>query len=161
MTTIDTREVQQRRRVRFRKLDAVLADAGRMERAETRTTVGNWTAAQNVQHIAEAVDRSIDGFEKLAPEEIRRQAIPRRDEMLKDGFPAGILIPPDMQDSLPEPTVTWEEALENLRRAVARTETEAMNADHPFLGPMSHKQWGQFHCRHAELHFSFVHLADK
>ncbi len=161
MTTIDTREVQQRRRVRFRELDAVLADAGRMERAETRTTSGNWTAAQNVQHIAETVDRSIDGFEKLAPEEIRRQAIPRLNGMLKDGFPAGILIPPDMQEGLPASTVTWEEALENLRRAVARTRTETMNADHPFLGPMSHKQWGQFHCRHAELHFSFVHLADK
>jgi hypothetical protein len=32
-----------------------------------------------------------------------------------------------------------------------------MTATSPVLGRLSHEQWVQFHCRHAEMHFSFMH----
>ena len=77
--------------------------------------------------------------------------------MVTEGFSPGIQLPDDMQHLVPSAECGWDDALSKLRQVVSRTQTERMGADHPVLGPMSHEQWVQFHCRHAELHFSFVH----
>ena len=34
---------------------------------------------------------------------------------------------------------------------------ERMSKPSPVFGPMTHEEWEQLHCRHAELHFSFIH----
>ena len=68
-------------------------------------------------------------------------------------------IPDDLSRFRPPADVSWADALKHLRWAVSRSDHERMEADHPFLGPFSHAQWVRFRCRHAELHFSFMHAA--
>lgn len=50
-----------------------------------------------------------------------------------------------------------EEAMEQLRKAVARTKTERMEAAHPAFGNMTHDEWVKLHLRHSEMHLSFAH----
>ena len=71
---------------------------------------------------------------------------------------AGFKIPAKFQSLAPDPDVTWDDAMTKLRRAIQRIENgERMNAVSPFLGPMSHDEWEKMQCRHAEMHFSFLH----
>ena len=49
-----------------------------------------------------------------------------------------------------------QEALDDLRRAVARTKSERMEAVHPAFGKMTHDEWNTLHLRHSELHLSFA-----
>jgi hypothetical protein len=51
---------------------------------------------------------------------------------------------------------TRQEALDDLRRAVARTKTERMEAVHPAFGKMTHEEWHTLHLRHSEMHLSFA-----
>ena len=41
--------------------------------------------------------------------------------------------------------------------AVARLATATEVPDHPLLGTMTRDEMEQLHCRHAELHLSFIH----
>jgi fructose-bisphosphate aldolase class 1 len=49
-----------------------------------------------------------------------------------------------------------QEALDDLRRAVARTKTERMTANHPAFGKKTHEEWNTLHLRHSEMHLSFA-----
>jgi hypothetical protein len=53
-------------------------------------------------------------------------------------------------------TITAQEALEQLRKAVARLRAEKMTARHPVFGRITHDEWARLHLRHAELHLSFA-----
>ena len=50
----------------------------------------------------------------------------------------------------------WQDALAVLRDAVTRAVSEGMKKQHAVLGPLTDDEWVKFHCRHAELHFSFL-----
>jgi hypothetical protein len=152
---IDTKAVEDRRAVRFTTIGEIVADAEALDRATRIRASGNWTPARIVEHVADWIEHSIDGCGARMPDDVRKRARARRDELLEGGFPAGIPIPGDRLQ--PPKQVSWSDALKHLRRAVGRTERERMEGDHPTLGPLSHEQWIRFHCRHAELHFSFVH----
>ncbi len=145
-----------RRPLHFESLDELLADAERVATPEARVT-GNWTVGQIIHHLAEAMHKSFDGYDGPAPPERRRIAMRQRPTLLKEGFPTGITLDGDLTRYAPPPEASLETARSRLRSAVIRSRDETMNADHPFLGEMDHKQWTQFHCRHAELHLSFVH----
>ena len=56
--------------------------------------------------------------------------------------------------------VTWEDAMKRLRTEVGRArDAGRMTRPSPILGRMSHNDWVRLPCRHAELHFSFMHPA--
>ena len=57
----------------------------------------------------------------------------------------------------PDPEISWDEAACYLRDTFGRLESHRMTAPSPVLGPLSHEQWQQLHCRHAEMHLGFVH----
>lgn len=145
----------ERRTVRFESMRDILEDIETLAKGDAITS-GDWTAGQLVNHIADAIHKSIDGYELLAPERERKIASRRRETLLVEGFPTGIKLEGEMTRYVPEPGVSFTAALENLRRAVGRVESERMEAVHPFLDRMDHEQWLRFHCRHAELHFSFL-----
>jgi hypothetical protein len=158
---IETGIVTDRRPVRYVELGDIRADAERMAQVERLRTTGNWAPAQILQHVADGIHHSIDGYGMQGPEEIRRSPMMRRDEILTDGIPVGFHLPTNMQHFMPSPNVTLDEAVAALGEAIARTVCERMRADHPFLGSLSHEQYVLFHCRHAELHFSFVHFDER
>ena len=47
----------------------------------------------------------------------------------------------------------------DLGAAIERAGSQRMKHPSPVLGKLSHEQWEQLHCRHAELHLSFLHPA--
>jgi hypothetical protein len=46
--------------------------------------------------------------------------------------------------------------LQLIRAAIGRMKTESTRFPSPFLGELTRDQWDQLHCRHCELHLSFL-----
>ncbi len=134
----------------------ILADVESLASGPIRAA-GNWSPGQIVQHLAEYMIQSIDGFVLLAPERQRRIASRRLDDMLTNGFPPGIALEGEMACYLPDEVATLDAALNTLRAVVTRIATEQMTAVHPFLDALDHEQWIRFHCRHAERHLCLLH----
>ena len=79
---------------------------------------------------------------------------------LRNTMRAGFKIPKSFASMAPDPDVSWDDALAHLRRAIERIDNgERMTAVSPFLGPLTHEEWEKLNCRHAEMHFSFMHPA--
>jgi len=146
-----------RRTVHYASLDEVLADAERLVRARAATT-GNWSLDQILGHLAIAMERSVDGFDRKAPWPLRlvgRFVIKPR--ILKHGMKPGFKLPAEAEKtSVPAPGGDPEAALERLRRAVQRLKSDSTRRPHPFFGPMPASEWDRLHLRHAEMHMSFV-----
>ncbi len=155
---IDPRRVTDRRRLSFANLDDVVADAEALGGGEIRTT-GNWTAPLIVQHVARLIGHSIDGFPATAPWYVRRAGRLFKKRALRGPMPPGFNFGPKMPFLAPDEDVTWAAAVELLRANAHRARTQEMSVASPILGPMTHEDWTRFHCRHAELHFSFMHPA--
>jgi hypothetical protein len=58
--------------------------------------------------------------------------------------------------ALVPPLIDWDAALAHFRRAIARRKAEEKCAPNAVLGPLTREEWTQLHCRHAELHLSFL-----
>ena len=152
--SIDTKQVEGRRTLRFTSLDDILADAEALAEVERRA-LGNWTLGQVCQHLAQPMDFCIDGFPFTLPLPIKIAGRLMKGRFLKKGFPTGaplkgptgVLIP---QEVLPT------EGLAELRRAINRLKREPQRVPSPLIGRLSREQWDQFHMRHAELHLSFI-----
>lgn len=145
-----------RRTLRFNSLDEVLTDARTMANAKTMA-IGNWTTGQILGHIARSINGSIDGILFKVPLPVRIIGRIVRNVPLRRGLLSGVKIPANARDKMiPEPDLPIDQAMEQLAKAIDRVKQERMCAAHPIFGRLSHEQWSQFHCRHAELHFSFL-----
>ncbi len=156
---IDTRTVTGRRALHFSALDDILVDAERISSSEHVRTLGNWSAAQIVLHVAMGMEYSIDGVPSRIPAPARwvaRLVFKRR--FLTRGVPPGFRVPARSADALPAADATMEDAIARLRSAVARLKSESARAPHPAIGRLTKEEWEQYHCRHAEMHFSFLVL---
>jgi hypothetical protein len=54
------------------------------------------------------------------------------------------------------PETSWEDGLKHFRATMQRLKTESQRKPSPFLGELTREQWDQLHCRHCELHLSFL-----
>jgi hypothetical protein len=145
-----------RRRIRYRTLDEVVADAARAVSANSATT-GTWSLGQILEHLAIAQDKMIDGFGFQAPLPIRtvgRFFLKKR--LLVKGLTPGFKLSPRAAAVLVPDAMDATAALEHLRRSTDRLKNEQKRAAHPFLGPMTVDECTQMCLRHAELHMSFV-----
>jgi hypothetical protein len=157
-TLVDTTKVTARRPLRFVGLDDIVADAEQLGRAGNVRTVGNWTPGQIFKHVALTMHGCIDGLEMKVPwlyRLIGRLFIKRR--LLTGQMPPGFQLPADTaRQIVPPPETTLDEGLQSLRQAVQRLKTDPTRVPSPFLGPLTEAEWTALHCRHAELHFSFL-----
>ena len=155
---IDTAKVTQRRQLHFDSLDDILADVERLAQCRHLRTLGNWSAGQVLQHLAIVMNKSIDGFANRPPAVIRfilRLIFRRR--FLTKTMSAGFKLPAKAHAELvPPAATTLEEGLQGVRRAIKRLKTETKRAPNAVLGPLSIDEWNQLHCRHSELHLSFL-----
>ncbi len=162
---IDTRKVTPRRKLQFHTLHEILREVEQLgavtsETGESICADGNWTAAQIVEHVTFFIDGAIDGFSFTAPLLIRVLARPFKKRILTNPMKPGIKLPARMNVVLPDPETTWDDAVSALRDAVARIDNgERMTQPSPLLGAMTHEDWVNLHCRHAEMHLSFMHPA--
>jgi hypothetical protein len=155
-SSINTAKVANRRQLRFNSLDDIAAEVERLAACTEVRALGNWSSGQVLQHLASTMDNSIDGFPNFVPAPIKlmlRLFMKRR--FLTKPMPPGFKLPAKAEKMLPGPT-DWETALTNFRRAIERVKTETNRSSHPAFGPMTADEWNQIHCRHSELHLSFL-----
>ena len=149
---INTKKVQGRRTVRYETLDELLADAQRFSGSEVRT-LGNWSQGQIYEHLARAMDSSIDGAGFSLPAPVRWiMSLLMKRKFLEKELPAGFK---STAQFIPEET-SAEEGLASLQRAIARQQQESKRAPHPAFGNIGREEWNDFNLRHAEMHMSFL-----
>ncbi len=155
---VDTAKVQERRSLTFSSMQEILDDVEYLASGDPPASTGNWTPAQIMQHLTIVINCSIDGFP--APKvSLPMRLIGRlmRKKALNNPLSPGIRFPKNLQYLEPRTKLTWEEAVDDFRAAMARLDTLTMTHRSPIFGKLSHDQWVQLHCRHAELHFGFIH----
>ncbi len=157
---IKTAKVMERRQLQFSSMQDILADVEYLDSGDPPRTTGNWTAAQIVQHVAKLIDYSIDGFP------VPKAALPLRiigrfirNAALTNPLRPGIKFSKKFSFLAPDHEVAWDDAAQQFRQAIGRLDSDRMTKRSPIFGKLSHEQWEQLHCRHAEMHFSFMHPA--
>src|SRR4051812_3257589 len=117
MGAVDTTKVADRRQLHFTCLDDIRAEVERLANSKELRTLGNWSAGQILQHLALAMNNSIDGFSSKVPGILRfllRLFFKRR--FLTRPMAAGFRLPAKSEDLLP-PSISLEEGLQNFRKA--------------------------------------------
>jgi uncharacterized protein DUF1569 len=145
-----------RRKLHLHSLDDILNDAKTFA-APGLNQIGNWTPSQIVGHVAAVIDSSVEGFTFKLPVPVRLLGRLMRRWFLAKGFPAGIKMPGNVPTAFKPPAdLSIQQAIEQLASSIDKANQKRMNAASPVLGKINHEQWVQLHCRHAELHFSFL-----
>lgn len=180
---VDTR-TSLRRRVRIDTWDDLRAEVDRIERAsqpdgEGLRITGNWSAGQIMVHVAQAIERSMDGFQ-CVPESVRlsgagngsnaeRGAIARA--LRAEGAVKARLLSHVHQPAgegigspgeLDPPAQVWtNDGAARLRGVIDRVRAgHPMDKPSPTAGPLSTREWESFHLKHAALHLSFIVLGE-
>jgi hypothetical protein len=156
-TAIDTGKVGERRKLHFAQLEEIRAEVEQLAQARALRPLGNWSAGQIFKHLANTMNKCIDGFEHPLPRPLRfvvRLLFKRK--FLTQPMKAGFQLPRKAATELIPSATTLEEGLRSLRQALDRLQVETQRALNPVLGPLTRDEWDQVHCRHAELHLSFL-----
>lgn len=153
---VNTRRVQGRRELSFHTLSDVLYDVDQLASARSIRTLGNWSFPKLLNHLTMTMNSSIDGFPMKAPWLVRLLVPFLKNGALKNPMRPGIKLPKANEATAFPGDESLDSALQGFRRAIARAQSERMEAPHPAFGPMTHDEWVQLHLRHAELHLSYV-----
>ncbi len=154
--TIDTKRTQGRRVLHFANLGEMLADVEHLARVPY-TQLGNWTLGVMCDHLAKVLLSTIENRQYQPPWVVRPLGRLFKRYVLRRTLPSGFRMPRGMAVLLaPEEDAELEESLDRLRQSVARFQSVELPTHSPFLGRLTREEWEQFHCRHAELHLSFL-----
>jgi Protein of unknown function (DUF1569) len=156
-TVIDTGKVTGRRTLHFETIADINADVDRLANAREIRTLGNMSAGQVLKHLSTTMEKSIDGYSALLPAPLR--AVFRllfKNKFLNKPMSAGFKLPKGAQVELVPGPTGLEEGLQGIRRAIKRLQAESHRAPSPVLGPLTRDEWNLMHCRHSELHLSFL-----
>lgn len=157
--SINTRQVKQRRTLRFTSLDEMMLEAMRIaeaERSGNLKTLGNWTAGQTFGHIAGWMNYAFDGYPMQPPFPLKLIARLFKKRILQKGMSPGMRIPKTDGGTYSSDPMSLDEGLQRLSRAVDRLRSTAPAASNPMFGPLTHQQWIDLNLRHAELHLGFL-----
>jgi Protein of unknown function (DUF1569) len=156
-TAIDTGKVNGRRQLHFDNLDAILSDVDRLAKSREIRPLGNLSAGQVFEHLGTVMKKSIDGYQNGFPAPL--QWVFRllfKNKFLHHPMSAGFKLPKGAQAELVPGPCDLDKGLRDIRQAIKRLQTEPNRAPSPVLGPLSREEWNELHCRHAELHLSFL-----
>lgn len=156
-TAVNTARVAGRRTLTFNTLDDILADVEMLGRAQHIQHLGNWPPGQVMNHLAATMNKSIDGYPERPPRIIRfflQLFLKKR--FLTTAMSPGFKLPRRMEADMVPASVSLPEGVENFRRAFRRLQTETPRAEHPAFGAFTPDEWMRIHCRHAEMHLSFL-----
>ncbi len=107
---VNTAKVDGRRKLDYKSLDEILADAGRLSSGPVKL-LGNWSPGQIFRHLATAFNGSIDGFTMTFPWYFRLMAKLFKNKLLNGPMPAGFKLPSDGERDLaphrPRPKRGW------------------------------------------------------
>jgi len=153
--TINTAKVPNRRELHFDTVQDILNDVERLDPATTKT-LGNWSGGQILCHLTGVMNSSIDGTPLQFSWMLRMLGRMMKRHILTKGMKPGFQLKGQAAEVLVPPATSWEEGLQRFRRAAYRLQNESKREASPFLGAMTREEWDQLHCRHAELHLSFL-----
>jgi hypothetical protein len=153
--SIDTSKVENRRQLHFDTVSDILTDVERLNQGKVKA-LGNWSGGQILTHLAVVMNGSIDGTPFRFAWPLRLLGRLMKGRILSKGMTPGFQLKGRAAEGLVPPPTSWEESLDTFRQAVQRLQTEPKREPSPFLGPMTREEWDQLHCRHAELHLSFL-----
>jgi hypothetical protein len=154
---IDTAKVTGRRALHFNSLEDILAEVDRLASGREITTLGNWSAGQIFEHVARNMDKCIDGYDHKLPAIMRFiLGLTMKSRLMNEPMAPGFKLPRKAAVELVAPATSMEDGLAHIRKAIHRLQTDPNRVPSPFLGPMTREDWDKIHCRHAELHFSFL-----
>ncbi len=155
----NTKHIEGRRTLRFNTLSEALADIEALVSAGPVKSLGNWSVAQNIDHVAMGIEFGFKGFPAgfKAPLPLKLFGPMLRPLILKRPITPGFKPPANvMKHFLPGEQVTLERAMGRVRSAVATFNAGPTVPRHALFGKMNKQQWEQLNCRHAELHFGFL-----
>ena len=138
-----------------------MAELDRIEAAERDgklKTLGNWTAGQNLSHLAAWIEYGWDGYPMDKPPlPIRLVMRFMLGRILKKGMTAGVKIPGIEGGTLGADEMETLAAVERFRVALNRLKSgESAKFDSPAFGKMTHEKRVKLNLRHAELHLGFL-----
>ncbi|WP_432798178.1 DUF1569 domain-containing protein [Poriferisphaera sp. WC338] len=145
--------------IRFNSLDEILAYAEQCAGSRVEA-LKDWSLAQNIKHLAITIRMSAKGPALKAPFLIRKLAKLRKNKMFKDGIPSGFTIPGKFTDFIPDPNISTEQALDDLRNAIDTFNRANTYFPHPIFEKFTRQEWITFHCRHGELHLGNVQIVE-
>ncbi len=159
--SVNTKTVSGRRSVRYDSYDDVVADAERLAAGSVKT-VGNWTFAQILEHLAISFNSSIDGIPFKVPLPMRIMGrLFFKSKFLNKEVPSGFQIPDGARGHfLPPDSTEVAQGIADLKAAVERCKVETQRCRHPLFGELTLAEWEKFGLRHAEMHMSFAMPAD-
>ncbi len=162
---IDTKQVKDRRSLRFESSGDVLADVRRCVEAEERGTLrrsGNWTLGQNLGHLASWIEYGYSGYPMAAPSWIIRTIVKlMRKRFLTGPAMVGFKIKGVAGGTYGTEDMSGRSGLERLTMAWAKLDAAPPSLPSPVFGAMTHEEWKMLHLRHAEGHLSFLQPEDR
>ncbi|WP_428387825.1 DUF1569 domain-containing protein [Mucisphaera sp.] len=130
------------------------------EREGRLVMVGGWTLAQNINHLAQLMHRTVDGFEpdlRVNPLLAWTMRTFMKKRLLTKLPPTGLKLSPAFQRVfIAEPSLETEAALDNMRKGVEKSKASNTRHPSPILGQLTIDEWNAFQSRHAEHHLSFA-----
>lgn len=153
--TVDTAKVEGRRTLHFNSLDDILVDIERLNQGKVRG-LGNWSPGQVLKHLTVPMTWCLDGTALRSPLFLRIVLWCLKNRFLRSPMRSGFKMSDEFAKHLVPGATTWEEGLHAIRAAIARMKSESQRHPSPFLGVLTREQWDQLHCRHSELHLSFL-----
>ncbi|MFI4862334.1 MAG: DUF1569 domain-containing protein [Phycisphaerales bacterium JB063] len=152
------------RDLNFDSLDDILTEVQALS-AGRCSAEGNWTPAENVDHVAKSIGFTVHGFPEGKAPVLQKllfttvfKLMSRK--LLSMKLKPGLKFPGGLQYFAPEPGVAWDEAVRRLEQNIADAKTHKMTHPSPVAGRLTHEQWTLLHCRHAELHLGLIHPSD-
>ena len=145
-----------RRRIDLPDFDAVIAElksllAGGYEKA------GQWDLSQTCQHLAGAINATIDGLGDFKPPLIERivaRFFIKNAVLRSRRLRAGIEGPPQLMFA---PSGDDAQAVAKFITAVERfRKHQGPCHSHPHFGKLTHQEWETFHVIHASHHLGFL-----
>jgi hypothetical protein len=158
---VETKTAPQRR-LQFNCMNCLKAELDRVEQAHERgelVTTGNWSAGQILSHCSMLMRFSIDGFPSRAPAPFRVVArlLFKKKAVSGKPMPSGFQLPKGAAYMLPQPDVSLEQGLGEIREVVGRIDGgETFNQPSPLLGKLTHEEWVKLHLAHCMMHMGFI-----
>lgn len=159
---IDTKHVSDRRSLSFVSLTDAVAEADRIAASDSAGTLrrtGNWSPAQVLNHVSAFMEYPYDGYPKelsAPPWFIKVVLRIMKNKFMRGPLPVGVKIPKIPGGTVGATDGSTADAIARFKKAVDRLAKTPPAMPNPVFGHLSHQEWMQLHCRHAELHFGFL-----
>ena len=145
------------RKLRFESIDDCIAEVHSILQAEQQgqlRTSGNWTAGQNLAHLAAWINYAYDGFPIGPPPFFIRWFLRLGlRSMLEKGMSRGVKIPGVPGGTTGMEEIATAEAGQRFLKALDRLRSdEQPRYDSPAFGKLSDEDRVKLNLRHAELH---------